>query len=395
MAERRPTQSNSRAVQGRAAGGDGARPRRAERPRVMTLEEMASAEPVRATEPEPPEIAELRAREPSLYIASEREPAIEVTTERLGDAGGQGIWRVDVRGAGGRIRTSMPVLQADRIDVRELRSRDRRPETESFRPPWADVEYLPRLLPYHAHLNRLARRRRRGDAPPMQLFHQHNFEALSQSYPWRCVGKVFSFNEAGSTGVGTGVLVGPNLMMTASHMWPWEQPGRSMLFSPGFRDGHQQPTSFVTRVRGVKILDDDDPSGYDYIICRLEQPLGNMLGWMGSKSFGSDDDYYNPRWISNGYPTWFKDGNRPAAEFDVKIVDLDSDDPGLELEVTYNTAMGGGWSGGPLWGVINNDFKIIGIKSGWEVDVYDPARGVFSGGNLMVELIKHGLANFQ
>jgi hypothetical protein len=357
----------------------------------MTLEELAQAQPIRATEPEPPRIAALRERPPALYAVSESAPDVEVTRERFGADEGRAVWRVGVRAATGRALCGPPVLEADRVAVRDLITGDCDPLTTGHRPAWADVEYLPRLVPH-----RLARvRPRRRSPPPMHLFHQHNFEALSQSYPWRCTGKVFTFNAEGPEGSGTGVLVGPNLMMTASHVWPWGQAGRSMLFSPGFRDGHQQPTSFVTRVRGVKITDDDDPSGYDYVICQLEQPLGEMLGWMGSCSFGNEDDYAIRRWISSGYPTWFKDGNRPAAEFDVEIVDIDSDDPGLELETTYNTAMGGGWSGGPLWGVIDDDFKIVGIKSGWEVDLYDPARGVFAAGRLMVELIKHGLAHFH
>ncbi|MDP1665153.1 MAG: hypothetical protein Q8L79_08485 [Methylobacter sp.] len=75
---------------------------------------------------------------------------------------------------------------------------------------------------------------------------------------------------------------------------------------------------------------------------------------------------------------WFFNGNRPAVEFDIDI-----------------DAFGGGWSGGSLWGVINNGFKIIGINSSWEMDGYDPARWVFAGGTERVNLIKHGLANFH
>jgi hypothetical protein len=45
--------------------------------------------------------------------------------------------------------------------------------------------------------------------------------------------------------------------------------------------------------------------------------------------------------------------------------------------------------------VIDNDFRVIGIRSGSEKDELDPRRGVFSGGRHMVDLVKHGLAYFK
>jgi hypothetical protein len=116
---------------------------------------------------------------------------------------------------------------------------------------------------------------------------------------------------------------------------------------------------------------------------------------MGTQCFGDEDAYTAARWISVGYPGWFFNANRPAVEFDIDIDDIDSDDPGLELEITDGHAGGQGWSGGPLWGVIDNDFRVIGIRSGTEQDGLDPRRGVFSGGRHMVELVKHGLVHFK
>jgi hypothetical protein len=227
------------------------------------------------------------------------------------------------------------------------------------------------------------------------------FEAMSQSYPWCCVGKVFvgtNPNFETSSARGTGVLVGRNLMMTASHLVPWKVPDGGfwwMSFAPGFRDGPVNGRSFVTRVRGIASgVDDNEPTGFDYVICRLSEPLGDKLGWMGSQSFGNESDYTNNRWISSGYPGWFEKGQRPTVEFDIDIDDIDNDDPGLELEITDGQAAGPGWSGGPLWGLIGNKPKVIGIKSGAEFDLYDPFREVFAGGPHLVDLIKHGQANW-
>ena len=44
--------------------------------------------------------------------------------------------------------------------------------------------------------------------------------------------------------------------------------------------------------------------------------------------------------------------------------------------------------------MLGSDPYVIGIKSGWEVDGWDPVRGVFAGGRHMVDLAKHGHANW-
>jgi len=130
------------------------------------------------------------------------------------------------------------------------------------------------------------------------------------------------------------------------------------------------------------------------VICKLYEPLGKRLGWMGTRSYGDENKYYNKPFVSVGYPSDFQ--GRPIVDFDIYIKDIDGDGSGRELEVLYAKAAGGGWSGGPLWSseVDGSDARVYGIKSGWEVDAYDPARGVFAGGGYMVELVKYGLANW-
>ena len=360
---------------------------------VMSLEEMAQKEMIPGKGKEPSKYSQFRERTSELYIKSKKEPKIEVVKNLIDRE--TGLWKLGFRSPEGPVVSGLPVLHEEKVTIRELTSLERYSDTRAYRPPWVSMEYLPKIIPHRiANLNgRIRDLVRFTGMPEMHFLDYDAHEALTMSFPWRCIGKITSGSDSGPGSSGTGVLVGPNLMMTASHLWKWGAPGRWMHFSPGFREGPQHPESFVTRIRGIQ--SDGDPTGYDYIICQLQKPLGEMIGWMGSQSFGDEDDYYDPDWISVGYPGVFYNGMRPAVDFDIGIRDIDNDDPGLELETTYNTAFGGGWSGGPLWGVINNDFKIIGIKSGWEVDVYDPARGVFSGGNHMVDLIKHGLANFK
>ena len=373
---------------------------RQDKPKVMTLEQMAAALPVIPTEPEPDRFRRTGREDTALFVASDAEPEISVAKQRV--PGDKAIWQVSVHSSK-RAMAGLAVQTVERVPVVTAAppGRSRSLCNFGFRPPWVGIDYFPKVIP----------RRRRGFAryvaslssilppTPMTLMEAH--EAVSTFYPWRTIGKVFVGNDPNfrnENGSGTGVLVGPNLMMTASHLVPWDDAAGFwwMRFAPGFRDSEPDGSSFVTRVRGIRNPESDfEASGYDYVICQLQQPMGEQLGWMGTQSFGDEDSYTDARWISVGYPGWFFNANRPAVEFDIDIDDIDSDDPGLELEITDGQAGGDGWSGGPLWGVIDNDFRVIGIRSGTEKDGLDPRRGVFSGGRHMVDLVRHGLLHFK
>jgi V8-like Glu-specific endopeptidase len=276
-----------------------------------------------------------------------------------------------------------------------------------YRPAWASLVHLPPLVPFRPR----ARRRRCRVAPfprasTMLLLGMPAMKALSASelppclYPYSTVGRVeygHGTNFDRPLGWGTGTLVGPNLMLTASHLMPWDHPpeGWWMRFSPGYVSGLEPyGHSFVQSVHGYR--PHDDPFGLDYVICRLYTPLGERVGWMGSQSFGDEDKYYDRRWTSIGYPSVYLDGQQPVMDVNIDIEDIDGDDnDSLELEVDYSTAFGGGWSGGPLWDWINGDARVAGIKSGYEADGWDPVRGVFAGGGPLVGVVQFGWDNWQ
>jgi hypothetical protein len=297
------------------------------------------------------------------------------------------------------LREGKPVgCEVERLDPRELVSAAARHEhVAAHRPPWVGLEPLPRIVPYKVPDPN------NGSRPPMQvLSHSPTLEASVLFYPWTTFGEIsVGTDPAGQVPLrtgGGGVLVGPRLMMTASHLVPWQLPngGFWMKFSAGRREDDPGVSSFVTRLRGIPAPSSPEPNGNDYVICALATPLGEQRGWLGVAYLGSDDAYYDHRWNCVGYPSNFFDGRRPAYEFNIRIVDLDSDDPGLEMETDFHVTNSRGWSGGPLWGVFpgQDNYLMIGVKSGWEVDVYDPARGVFAGGQFLVDLAKYGHANF-
>jgi hypothetical protein len=173
-----------------------------------------------------------------------------------------------------------------------------------------------------------------------------------------------------------------------------------ITFGPGYNNGPGDAgESWVTLARGW--LPGGDPSGYDLAILRLEDPLGDIVGFMGYQSFADEDDYESRSWTTVGYP--YVDatsaGNVPMVEFDVEIEDIDADD-GFELETDYSKAFGGGWSGGPLWGLIGSggliggDPRVIGVRSGYEVDGWESVRNVWAAGSALVELCRFGRTNW-
>ncbi|KAK0643215.1 hypothetical protein B0T16DRAFT_391779 [Cercophora newfieldiana] len=77
----------------------------------------------------------------------------------------------------------------------------------------------------------------------------------------------------------------------------------------------------------------------------------------------------------------------------VRIVDVDDEgDDGKELESDMYSL--GGWLGGPLWGAIEFDIRVVGVMSGDEADFSQPRHTVSAGGVAMVLLVQYGLAHW-
>lgn len=356
----------------------------------LSVDEMAEAEPILATVPVPEHIQQTARADSGLFVQAGSKPTLDFATEQL--PGAPGIWRVLDSLQGEELRTTVPGQRQTELDPGEIADLDGDDVggTDGYLPPWVDQDFLPKLVPFtsaevpgHTFLEPRAHRRATGIEAE---------EAQRLTYPWRTVGKVFSRGDGFGMG-GSGVLVGPNLLLTASHVAPWGVGNWSMEFIPGFRAGTAPPfgNSFVREFRGYRI--GTSPTGYDYVVCRLFNPLGNSLSWMGTQSWGNDDEYYRRRFTSSGYPDSF--GGRPAVEFNIGVVDIDNDDPGKEIELPIGHPLTAGWSGGPLWFFAGQSPIVVGVQSGAEKDGFDPRRNVTAGGNGMVELVKFGLANWR
>ncbi|MFN7932600.1 MAG: serine protease [Bryobacteraceae bacterium] len=290
--------------------------------------------------------------------------------------------------------TVADAAQLRREEVRKF-GEDGSPLTGVFRPAWLEHLYTPRIVPRYARLRLKDVYVRSGIHGPMTLYRGELFS--ERDYPWCTIGKLFT-GTAPDFGTerpwGSGVLVGPNLMLTAGHAIPWGVPGWFLRFVPAYRDGNEPfGHSYVSRVRGIREADDNS----DYAICELATPLGRTCGWMGSQGT-TDDDFYEDRgWDSVGYPLDFFGGERPCVEWNITPEDADVSDG--EVEITFSSPFSsGGWSGGPLFGWVDGGPRVVGIMRGIQHNDYgifgSDDDTVFTGGNLMVDLVKFGLANW-
>jgi hypothetical protein len=167
-----------------------------------------------------------------------------------------------------------------------------------------------------------------------------------------------------------------------------------MRFVPAYNNAAEPyGASYVETYRGFH--KDGEVNGRDYVICKLFTPLGNTVGWMGSRSFGNDNGYTNRTWTSVGYPAEPANAGAQFMIVENKVTIVDVDDEGSDgKELDSNLYSLGGWSGGPLWGFIDNQPIVVGVMSGDETDFLQPRHTVSAGGKAMVDLIQWGWSNW-
>jgi len=115
------------------------------------------------------------------------------------------------------------------------------------------------------------------------------------------------------------------------------------------------------------------------------------VGWEASKR---NRWYMRRSWTSVGYPEFFHDALVPAVEGPFKLQDVDREGKdGKQLE--SHVYAGHGWSGGPLFRVVDGIAYLAGVDSGSEREggpfgwiIRD--HTVNAGGVLLGRLITYG-----
>lgn len=219
-----------------------------------------------------------------------------------------------------------------------------------------------------------------------------------QGYPWRCIGRVFTWTDASSPNwsfYGSGVLVGPRHVLCAGHLAPWGSRNWMMKFVPSYYDGVSLDgpgvLSYVSDYFGYN--DGQQVTAWDMALLRLYTPLGNQLGYFGSKVYDAAWENH-PYWELCGYPNAVT-SERPSYQLGISVLDHDNSGDAMQLEHQGDST--GGDSGGPFFSFWPDGLPyVIGTVSGGEQITGRGAEdnNICAGGKAVVDLIKWGLTNW-
>lgn len=277
---------------------------------------------------------------------------------------------------------------------------------DGFRPEWANHVYHPKRAVVPRWARKPASAAGRMGEVYWGVFGTDDRAVYYPSgYPWQCVGKVYAWNDASAPSPawsGSAVLIGPRLALTAGHVVPWDASSWMMRFVPAYYDGSSilgaGAESYVSDARGWDVsYISRMPDAHDMAILRLYDPLGDWLGYFGSKPY-SDSWTGQPYWNLTGYPSAIANAERPSYQLGISVTEADTSGDALDVEHQGDSTAGD--SGGPFWATWPDGFPyVIGTVSGGEVFTNPNGQVVkdcnnVAGGNAVNDLIRWGRANW-
>ena len=205
------------------------------------------------------------------------------------------------------------------------------------------------------------------------------------AYPWCTVGRVDS-----PGGSASGTLVGPRHLLTCSHTIQWNADNTAgwVKFTPAYFDG-STPFGVAWGIRvyweGQKVYGptiDRDEGQHDYVCVVLDRNIGNLTGWMGSRSWSDDWDGLAV-WRHIGYPGDLANAQRPSYQAGISL-DGSFWDREVHTRIFHQGDVWPGQSGGPFfaWWSGESFPRVVADQSGQDSD-----ENTASGGAHMVNCI--------
>lgn len=220
-------------------------------------------------------------------------------------------------------------------------------------------------------------------------------------YPWACIGRLFVWEDATASQwskCGSAALIGSRALLTAAHMVPWGSGGNwKALFVAGYYDGKSSSgaggQSWVTNAHGYA---GNSVSAHDMAVLRLQDPLGDWLGYLGTKAY-ADKWEGGSYWHLVGYPSAITP-ERPSWQGGIHVIDDDEDGNAQELE--HHGDDTGGDSGGPFFGFWNDGPYAIGTVSGHEevsgfLGIGDEDNNIVAGGPALNSIVHYARQNWK
>lgn len=201
------------------------------------------------------------------------------------------------------------------------------------------------------------------------------------SYPWRCLVRI----NTPRGWSGSGVLVGPRHVLTASHCVDWT-PGWmtvDVMYTNGTKLASANGIYAYAESRVGQGQIPDDESDEDYAVIVLDQPLGARFGWLGSRTYDSGWDDETSAWHSIGYPQdWSGNGEIAAWQSNFMLNELGADYGSARLIRSETFDNWPGQSGSPIFGFWDDGPYVVGVVSGQGSDY-----NYISGGSLLTSMI--------
>jgi V8-like Glu-specific endopeptidase len=258
-------------------------------------------------------------------------------------------------------------------------------QTAGYCPPWAGVAYAPKRMRMAAPTKVLHRGRElepRIDFPPVGDQQFYNDPVM---YPWRCVCRIS--NAFGK--VGSGALIGPRHILTASHCVAWSTTSPEKIEVHIAGDVVQAVAFDVAALAYTHIEGDSAPSNVldeDYAVLVTDERLGDRFGWLGAKEYNSSWDG-DAVWGTMGYPavSFF-----PTFQ-NQQWLDEDAWDYGSGRAMTTSADILSGHSGSPMFGRWDEGAFAVAVMSSDD----PPARDNWcAGGSDLPRLVNLARSDF-
>jgi V8-like Glu-specific endopeptidase len=305
-----------------------------------------------------------------------------VTTRLVRSCGvaGRGAWHVEVSVEGAELQLAPPAAPKIVQVHRSVLARN-------------PIESLAASMPHGEPEISVRPQRRRLPEPfkirfgelrydPTTIFRPDERRAYyDTSYPWRCLVRI----NTPRGWSGSGALVGPRHVLTASHCVDWT-PGWltvDVMYTNGTKLASANGIYVYAESRVGPGQIPDDESDEDYAVIVLDQSLGAQFGWLGSRTYDSGWDDETSAWHSIGYPQdWSGNGEIAAWQTNFMLNELGADYGSARLIRSETFDNWPGQSGSPIFGFWDDGPYVVGVVSGQGADY-----NYISGGNLLTSMI--------